>query len=381
MDLPLHKGHVPSWLFSRMMKLSSIILKIMIDEYGIKETIKRFSNPVFFQSLNNLIGMDWDSSGSTTITTAVLREVLSREELGIKVLGGKGLKALEISKEIYKIPKHYNVNSEELEKNSRLIAKIDNAALQDGYTLYHQAVIIGEEGSWTIIQQGMNINRRMARRYHWWMETTYLNNPHSGILGIKEKNVLNLTSSKSEECRRVIVDLLNESPVKVLRDYKIIMNIIKSRNSDNILKYLGHHSDDKIDDVRSEVIRNIGLNINEKVILKVRSVNDFKELLLIRGIGPSTILALTLIAELIYNTEADWNDPEVVDPRKFTFAFGGKDGSPYPINKQVYDEVLNILMKVYEKLRSTSGLRIYLKHLYLVSKRLKLPLELVKPTP
>jgi hypothetical protein len=382
-DLPLHEGHVPPWLFSRMTKLSSLIINLMVDEYGVRRTIKMFSNPIFFQSFNNIIGMDWDSSGSTTITTAALKVALKSVDVGIKVVGGKGEHALKVPDEIRSLEGKFNINPDELITASRLVAKVDNVALQDGHRLYHHAMIIGEDGTWAIVQQGLNPETKYARRYHWWMETSFINNPHEGIVGVKGDGALNMVSSVSEKARSTIIDIVSQDLNKVSRDLATVKAIIKSRGNRSILSYINDEGKDweqAYYNPRLNVIINRELNINEDALRRARGTYNFRDLLLINGLGPSTMLALALIAQLIYEAPVDWNDPANLDPRRFTFALGGKDGSPYPINKEIYDAVIDILSRLVDSIKRDGGLKPYLRHLARVAKRLNLPVELVKPT-
>ncbi|MFP3314838.1 MAG: DUF763 domain-containing protein [Caldivirga sp.] len=382
-DLPLHEGHVPPWLFSRMTKLSSLIINLMVDEYGVRGTIKMFSNPIFFQSFNNIIGMDWDSSGSTTITTAALKVALKSVDVGIKVVGGKGEHALKVPDEIRSLEGKFNINPGELITASRLVAKVDNVALQDGHRLYHHAMIIGEDGTWAIVQQGLNPETKYARRYHWWMETSFINNPHEGIVGVKGDGALNMVSSVSEKARSTIIDIVSQDLNKVSRDLATVKAIIKSRGNRSILSYINDEGKDweqAYYNPRLNVIINRELNINEDALRRARGTYNFRDLLLTNGLGPSTMLALALIAQLIYEAPVDWNDPANLDPRRFTFALGGKDGSPYPINREVYDAVIDILSRLVDSIKRDGGLKPYLRHLARVAKRLNLPVDLVKPT-
>jgi hypothetical protein len=382
-DLPLHEGHVPPWLFSRMTKLSSLIINLMVDEYGVRRTIKMFSNPIFFQSFNNIIGMDWDSSGSTTITTAALKVALKSVDVGIKVVGGKGEHALKVPDEIRSLEGKFNINPGELITASRLVAKVDNVALQDGHRLYHHAMIIGEDGTWAIVQQGLNPETKYARRYHWWMETSFINNPHEGIVGVKGDGALNMVSSVSEKARSTIIDIVSQDLNKVSRDLATVKAIIKSRGNRSILSYINDEGKDweqAYYNPRLNVIINRELNINEDALRRARGTYNFRDLLLTNGLGPSTMLALALIAQLIYEAPVDWNDPANLDPRRFTFALGGKDGSPYPINREVYDAVIDILSRLVDSIKRDGGLKPYLRHLARVAKRLNLPVDLVKPT-
>jgi len=378
-DLPLHTGHVPPWLYSRMVKLSGLVVELLIDEHGIRETIRLFSNPIFFQAFNNIIGMDWDSSGSTTITTAALKDSLSKRDVGIRVVGGKGVYALNVPIEIEELGKQWDVDAELLKTMSRLSAKIDNTALQDGYRLYHHAMIIGSDGTWTVIQQGLNEKNRYARRYHIWMENDLLNEPHTGIMGIKGEHALNMVSRISGEARETILDLVHQDTNKVVRDWALVKAMIKGNAS--ILTYLGKEAPRYYNPYVSGIFRPYTASINEEAIRRARDANDFRELLLTRGFGPSTMLALALIAELVYRDRVDWEDPANIDPRRYAFALGGKDGSPYPVNKEVYDAVIDVIQAIVDRARQDRGLTIYLKHLANVAKQLNLPTDLVHPTP
>jgi len=378
-DLPLHTGHVPPWLYSRMVKLSGLVVELLIDEHGIRETIRLFSNPIFFQAFNNIIGMDWDSSGSTTITTAALKDSLSKRDVGIRVVGGKGVYALNVPIEIEELGKQWDVDAELLKTMSRLSAKIDNTALQDGYRLYHHAMIIGSDGTWTVIQQGLNEKNRYARRYHIWMENDLLNEPHTGIMGIKGEHALNMVSRISGEARETILDLVHQDTNKVVRDWALVKAMIKGNAS--ILTYLGKEAPRYYNPYVSGIFRPYTASINEEAIRRARDANDFRELLLTRGFGPSTMLALALIAELVYRDRVDWEDPASIDPRRYAFALGGKDGSPYPVNKEVYDAVIDVIQAIVDRARQDRGLTIYLKHLANVAKQLNLPTDLVHPTP
>ncbi|WP_054857687.1 DUF763 domain-containing protein [Vulcanisaeta sp. JCM 16159] len=378
-DLPLHTGHVPPWLYSRMVKLSGLIVELLVDEHGIRDTIKLFSNPLFFQAFNNMIGMDWDSSGSTTITTAALKEALSKKDVGIKVVGGKGVYAINTPVEIEELGRVWDVDVERLKLMSRLSAKIDNTALQDGYRLYHHAMMIGSDGTWAIIQQGMNEKTRYARRYHIWMENDLLNEPHTGIVGVKGNYALNMVSRMSSDARVTILDLVHQDANKVIKDWALVRAMM--RGDSTILTYLGKEQPKYYNPYISGVFRPYMASINEDAIKRARDASDFKDLLLVRGLGPSTMLALALIAELVYRDRVDWEDPANVDPRRYTFALGGKDGSPYPVNREVYDAVIDVMQAIVDAAKRDRGLTMYLKHLAKVAKQWNLPTDLVRPTP
>ncbi|WP_069806712.1 DUF763 domain-containing protein [Vulcanisaeta thermophila] len=378
-DLPLHTGHVPPWLFSRMVKLSGLIVKLLVEEHGVRETIRLFSNPIFFQSFNNIIGMDWDSSGSTTVTTAALKESLLRVDVGIRVVGGKGVYALNVPNEIEELGRSWDLDVEELKLASRLTAKIDGTALQDGYRLYHHAMIIGVDGTWAVVQQGLNESSRYARRYHIWMGNDLMNEPHTGIVGFKGDYALNMVSRVSEGARKTIIDLVRQDVNKVIRDWAVVRAMIKGNAS--ILTYVGSQPPKYYNPYISGAFRPYRASINEEALRGARDVNDFSELLLTRGFGPSTMLALALIAELVYRDRVDWEDPANVDPRRYAFALGGKDGSPYPVNREVYDAVIEVMQGLVDRISHDRELRVYMRHLAEAAKRLGLPLDLVRPTP
>ncbi|MCD6196418.1 MAG: DUF763 domain-containing protein [Staphylothermus sp.] len=356
-ELPLHEGHVPPWLARIMKNLAKAILEITVMEFGPDKVVERLSNPLWFQAFNNIIGMDWDSSGSTTVTIGILKEVTwSNSELGILVLGGKGKNARKVPEEIPRAVEVLDLGTqyeELLERASRLIAKIDSAMLQDGYSLYHHSLIVSENGVWSIIQQGMNIDAKMARRYHWYMPKRLFDNPHSAVSGIKHELVLNLVSDKSRKTRSTILDLARETPNKI---HRLINEALRRiRGDKTILEY--------ITPTKTGVIRHIGeenkiilykpLKITRRLLENLKKIyeiqpNNYEEFLLIRGIGPRTIRALTLVSDLIYNEPPDTRDPvnSPYDPFKYAYAIGGKDGVPYPVNRKEAEEVISILENI-----------------------------------
>lgn len=366
-DLPLHDGHVPPWLFIRMRKLASLILHVMYDLYGPDGIIERFAHPVFFQAFNNIIGMDWDSSGSTTVTTAVVKEVLRNSDvIPVRVAGGKGRQALKTPNEIEEIAKRFGLDATQLITASRLTAKVDNTLIQDGYEIYHHAFFISETGRWCVIQQGMNPEVKMARRYHWISTEDFFNSPHTGIIGFRHNNVLNLASKNSRDNRSIILELVNEGATKIAKYLALL------RGQTTLVDTPYYHP---------YVKTNIDIDI--KTVLKnlppPKSVDDFKELLLKYRVGPKTLRALALVAEIIFKTPADWSDP-AVDPFKFSFAVGGKDGVPYPVNKKVYDELIALLDAVVEKAHTNPGLYRYLAHLAKKAEMWKFPEDKKRPT-
>mgnify|MGYP000002776324 CR=1 FL=1 len=357
-ELPLHEGHVPRWLAELMKRLARAIIEVLVLEFGSDKVVERLSHPLWFQALNNIIGMDWDSSGSTTVTTAILRQVLANGDLGVMVLGGKGKRALNINEEISKVVEKLNLSSnkeEELLRASRLIAKVDSTLLQDGYQLYHHSLIVSENGMWGVIQQGMNVGRGLARRYHWFSKSIerYVREPHIGIAGCKESIVLNLTAREAEGARKTILDLLNENPKKTI-------NLIAEAN--RILKrtipltiWISNASITVIDRSRY-IIMYRPITISNRLINILKKVYEVKplsleEALLIKGLGPSAMMALALVSDLIYNEPPSPKDPvnQPYDPFKYAYAFGGKDGVPYPVKREIMIEVITTLEEAIEK--------------------------------
>ncbi len=341
-DLPLHYGKAPRWLFNRMVKLAKPISEIIIDEFGHDEYLKKLSNPYFFQAFGCVLGFDWHSSGLTTTLCGALKLALKNSNLGVEVAGGKGKTSKKTPEEIINIGDKFNFNENkinELTRTSKLAAKVDNNLIQDTYQLYHHSFFISENGKWAIIQQGLKENSRLARRYHWLSD--YVENMieyEKPIITTNfEKKVLNLTSKGSRETRRVSLELIKENPLKVKRLWEKTNLQQKTLDdfSENFEKFslpLRHHI----------LPQDLG---NFKAIEKAYEFQpkNYEDLLLIKGMGAKTIRALSLISSLIYGTQISWKDPA-----KFSYAHGGKDGIPYPVNKKIYDksiEILNLALK------------------------------------
>lgn len=347
-DLPLHTGHVPPWLLARMKKLSTLLLEIVYDLWGEEGILVRLASPIFFQAVNDLIGMDWDSSGSTTVTTAVLKYAMEKADLPIRIAGGKGEHALRTPQELRAIAERWGLDWASLVEASRLVAKVDNALVQDGYSIYHHAFVVTERGRWAVIQQGMNPASRMARRYHWLETNKFFDDPHTGIVGIRSNAVLNLASSRSSANRSAIMDLVSSGPEKVARDLMILTG------QTTLLGGTYYHPYVDAKKLKAEIgdPRRLAYAIP-------KDISSFKELVLSRGVGPRTLRALALVAELIYRSPADWTDPANVDPFKFSFAVGGKDGVPYPVDRRTYDELISLLEAMVEAARRSGERGIY----------------------
>jgi len=324
-NLPLHYGSAPAWLFGRMEKLAREITIVIVDEFGAEEFLRRISHPYWFQSFGCVLGFDWHSSGLTTTVGGALKVGLKdvSRDLGLFVAGGKGATSRKTPSEIENVSRELGKDFSKLIYSSKMSAKVDNTALQDGFQLYHHNFFFTKAGSWAVVQQGMNENNRWARRYHWLSDnlTSFVNEPHSAIASDHKSKTLNLVAKESNDTRIVATQLAGEKPEKVLRDYKKILTLNFPRR-ENV----------QASDIRPENFNKILLSTYEK------QPANFEQLLGIQGVGPKTVRALALISELIYNTPASKEDPV-----KFSFAHGGKDGTPYPVDRKTYDKSIEIL--------------------------------------
>lgn len=347
-ELRLHEGYAPHWLVKRMIELSKAIFEIIIDEYGIKEVLLRLSNPFFFQACSNVLGFDWDSSGSTTVTCAVLKKAFSDLSLGIESAGGKGKYSRKTLDEIETIGKKFDLSEEtikSLKYASRMTAKVDNAAIQAGYQIYHHMIFISENGDWAVVQQGMNPFNSLARRYHWLSDgiKSFVVEPHKAIVCEKRhEKVLNMVDVESEECRKTCRDLALENPNKLKR---LFQNLIKESNQASLENWFDNK---KFNLERKSFLKYsiLSSKINWDALKKAYEIQpkNFEELLSIKGIGPATIRGLALVSDLIFGQPPSWKDPA-----KFSFAFGGKDGVPFPVDKESMDKSIEILLKaIYE---------------------------------
>ena len=337
-DLPLHDGKAPYWLMARMKPMASAVAKVIIDDYGSREFLRRIGDPYWFQAFGCALGFDWHSSGLTTTVVGALREVLKLDEHGVAVAGGKGRLSRRVPEEVLKMGLDED-KAVKLVKVSKLTAKVDNAVLQDGYTIYHHAIIFTENGDWAVIQQGMNPEIGYARRYHWLDEKveSFVVEPHSGIAAArKETAVLNMVSRESEEARKTSVDLVSENPSKLIR----LLNLT-IRRQETLTAWI---EEIPVENLPSHL--DMPRRIDWKAVKRAYDVKprNYEELIQIRGIGPSTVRALALISALIYGSKVDWRDPV-----KFTFAVGGKDGVPYPVARRTYDKAIKFMQEVLEE--------------------------------
>lgn len=346
-NLPLHGGHAPKWLFHRMVKLTRGITEVLLYEYGTDEFLRRMSDPYWFQALSCVIGFDWHSSGTTTTTCGAMKMAIDPEEHGIMVAGGKGRASRKTPTDIQKAGDIFSLSTskvDELIYSSRLSAKIDNSCIQDGYQLYHHTFLLTEKGEWAVIQQGMNDESRYARRYHWLSENVaeFMEEPHQGICCDKlEPESLDMTASQSRDSRQISVDLLCDNPEhlrKYFKDKTPLTSQFQSSLDDHVpeFKMPRHHP-----------VLDMDLSDREFEVLKRAwelQPSDYEEMVSMEGMGPKKIRALALISDLVYGSKPSWKDPV-----KYSFTHGGKDGYPYPVDREVYDHSIKTLKEALEE--------------------------------
>lgn len=337
-NLPLHGGHPPAYLVRRMTRLSHAMSKVIIDQYGAQEFLRRLSDPLWFQAFGCVLGFDWHSSGVTTVVTGILKQSLSPDLHGVSIAGGKGARATSAVRDIPKLAEDFGLSDAKtgvLLRASRMSAKVDSAAVQDGYSLYHHVILFDERGDWAVVQQGMNPQNRMARRYHWASDSVleFTCEPHSGIIcAEKEERALDMTSRQSQENQKVSLDL-------ACGYTENLKSSIYRLNAENTLdSWLG--------------VQPVGLSgyemprrLDWDLFKRIYDVHprNYEELLSMQGVGAATVRALALVAELIHGTRASWRDPV-----KYSFAHGGKDGVPHPVARKVYDQSISYLRGAIE---------------------------------
>jgi len=331
-NLPLHGGKAPRWLFDRMVKLAREITIAIVTDFGAEEMLRRLSNPYWFQAFGCILGFDWHSSGVTTTLCGALKEGIKglERDLGLFVAGGKGRTSRRTPAELDRWGELLSLNPAPLVYASRMSAKVDSAAVQDGYQLYHHSFLFTKSGSWTVVQQGMNETTRYARRYHWLGETVtnFVNEPHTAIQSEGRGQALNLVAGESDPARTTIAEIATEEkPEAILTELKRIKTLeLPSRH------YL------TTEDLHPDSLNKIMLSIYE------RQPPDFERLLGLQGVGAKTIRALSLISELVHGVA-----PSCRDPARYSFAHGGKDGIPYPVDRKTYDQSIELLRKAINK--------------------------------
>lgn len=345
-NLPLHGGKAPSWLTSRMRRLAREIVNSIVEEYGPNMLIRRLSDPYWFQAFGCVLAYDWHSSGVTTVVTGILKGVLSPEEHGVALCGGKGKTSRKTPSDIEIAGDKFGFCEKTVDKliySSRLAAKVDNAAIQADYQLYHHAFLLARDGKWAIIQQGMSAQDRSARRYHWLGEklSSFVVEPHNAIAcDFRREKALNMVAEQSEGARRASVDLSKE-PTKKL--FRLIQSSVRPRSQASIHSWLPKTSDSWN---QTETTLNMPRNINWDTLARVYEFQpqNYEDLLSIHGVGPATVRGLALVAELVYGEEPSWEDPV-----KFSFAYGGKDGVPFPVDRKAMDQSVEILREAIQK--------------------------------
>jgi hypothetical protein len=327
-DLALMGGSIPIWLFDRMTRLSLPIVESIIMDYGKQEFLRRLSDPFWFQSFGAVIGMDWNSSGVTTAVMSALKKSLNphSKELGLYVCGGKGKDSLQTPNDLLAVGDKTGINGRELAKFSRLTAKVDSTAIQDGFQVYMHYFVVSDNADWSVVQQGMQTQTSKARRYHWNSDslTSFVEEPHTAICGDFQGEILNLVDKQAKPTQMAILGIARENPEKMLEEIR-------------------HMS----------LPTNYGIQAKDVDLKRLGSIlwlaqemetKNFEELLLLKGLGPRTLQSLALVSEVIHGTSSRFSDPA-----RFAFAHGGKGGTPFPVPTRVYDETISTLKNSVEK--------------------------------
>jgi len=357
----LDTGECPRWLFERMVKLGGQILEIIVQEYGPDEFVARISDPVWFQSLGTVVAFDWNASGLTTVLTAALKETMKGREkqLGLFICGGKGKTSLKTPDEIVQWGERIALPEKcvsDLVYSSRITAKVDSSLVQDGYQIYHHAFFFSRNGAWGVIQQGMNQTNSTARRYHWFSSkiNDFVCEPHSGIISQLIVPCLNLTAKESDKTRNISTELIQTGFSGLMKDIQILRKHSSRTTKMVAVKYgeqqmvfsefknteFYYHPVVEEDFSKSRYL--------EKILAKLCDYKpeNYEKLIAVEGVGPKTVRALSLVAELIYNAP-----PSYIDPARYSFAHGGKDGTPYPVDRGTYDKTIDFFRKVINKMK------------------------------
>jgi len=326
---------------------------LIVDEYGRDEFLRRVSDPYWFQALGCVLGYDWHSSGVTTVLTGVLKNAVKPDLHGMAVCGGKGRASRKTPEEISQLGDKFGLSTSEIEAlqdASRMSAKVDNTAIQAGYQLYHHAFLLTENGKWAVVQQGMSDQDRTARRYHWLSEHvhSFLVEPHDAIVGdIKRDRVLDMTAKESENCREASTDLAKERPKKLMR----LLESVRPARQTSLQSWIPETSSGNLTVEWLSMPRTLNWKLAEK--LYEFQPKNYEQLLSISGVGPATVRGLALVAELVYGAAPSWKDPV-----KYSFAYGGKDGVPYPVDRKAMDQSTKILEDAIRNAKISSDDRV-----------------------
>jgi len=338
-DLPLHGGKAPWWLLKRMKGLAGSIVDLVIDEHGQGELIKRLSDPYWFQALSCILAYDWHSSGTTTVLCGVLKSVIDPAKHGMGVAGGKGKHSRKAPDDLCHLSEVLALSgksTDEVLRASKMAAKVDNCAVQDGYNIYHHSVFVDEKGDWSVIQQGLNEEKRYARRYQWHNDIeSYVLEPHTGISGKREIDVLDMTSKHSMGAQKTITDIVNEGPTKVRR----LVESLRKDGQCGLEKWIPG-----LNECTQSVLR-LPESVNWTAIKAAYEwkPENFEGVLEVRGMGPKTIRGLAMVSQLVYGDEPSWEDPV-----RYSFAYGGKDGVPFPVERNAMDESVGFLREIVD---------------------------------
>jgi uncharacterized protein len=358
-ETPLHGGKAPPWLFNRMVSMSREIIRAIVEEYGSVEVLRRVSNPYWFQAFGCVIGFDWHSSGITTTTLGALKDGLRKinRELDLYIAGGKGGVSRKTPEQIKGYCDRIGIDHAPLIYASKMSAKVDSAVLQDGYQIYAHSILFTGSGEWAVVQQGMNEKLRYARRYH-WLGTgiqSFVVEPHAGIIAEITADALDLTARMSENTRQYSVNIIRQPTKQVLSDLREVVRISRSFDAsaqgdlfDSAVAVIARNEPLKFRmpsrhwvsfrDLRPDRLQSVLLSTYE------RQPDDYETLVGLEGVGAKTLRALALMSEVIYGAS-----PSFQDPARFSYAVGGKDGTPYPVDKIVYDESIELLRHAIDK--------------------------------
>jgi hypothetical protein len=339
-NLPLHYGKAPPWLTVRMRRIAKEIANIMIEEHGTTKFIQRLADPYWFQAFGCVLAYDWHSSGVTTVVMGVLKNALTPEEHDVVVCGGKGKTSRKTPSDIAAAGEKFGFSEQTIETltyTSKMTAKVDNTAIQAGYQLYHHAFLITRDEKWSVIQQGMSNRDHTARRYHWLSDNTsnFICEPHNAIVGdVKRQKALNMTAKNSEGSRKASVDIAKEPTSKIMRLFEATRPLHQKSLQEWLPEVKAHPWQQSIETLHMP--RHISWETMKR--LYEFQPRNYEELLSVKGVGPATVRGLALVAELIYGEKPSWKDPV-----KFSFAYGGKDGVPFPVDRKAMDESIQLL--------------------------------------
>ncbi|MCW2284835.1 hypothetical protein M2323_002811 [Rhodoblastus acidophilus] len=342
-DLPLHGGRVPAWLGQRMTRLGAVIAETIVHHYGRDEFLRRLAHPFWFQSFGAVMGMDWHSSGITTSVIGALKRGLEplSGELGLHVCGGRGKHSRKTPLELQEIGARVGFDGAALAQASRMVAKVDSAAVQDGFDLYLHGFVVADDGKWVVVQQGMNGEARTARRYHWLSEglEDFVDAPHAAIDGRNQGEIVNLTDRRAEKSRARQLDLLRDlGPDGCAREFAAL-----APRPEPIQMMLPHLIMPAHHDVRSD---NVVMRRLQGALAAAADAGpkDFSELLMVPGVGARTVLSLAMVAEVVHGAPCRFSDPA-----RFSLAHGGKDRHPFPVATKVFDQTIGVLKSAVAK--------------------------------